>query len=1196
MKRTPFDPRTMPLDGLRLIEASAGTGKTFSLAGLYLRLLVEEQLDVREILVITFTRAATRELRERIRARLGQAARIARTGAADPDHPEECFAREVIAASEEPPEALTRRLMEAAHGVDEASIFTIHGFAQRAAKENAFDSALPFDPGDHIDDGKVYEEATRDYWRGHVLDQPTHEAFLRLWPDPDTLDKALKPLRNKPHARIAGPDDQAIEKKAWKLRKNWRGEAGKAFAQQLRLCWEGKVFNKKSLKRGIEAEGGPEEALAAVTAALTEDRTLPHLPDWTGHLHSPEKQFAKRKMAPGEALLNLPMAGELLAFHGLHRVAARREAHGEIERMATGRKHERRQFSFADMVSELRGAVTDEHSGPRLCEALHASWPWALVDEFQDTDPQQYEILHRIYHGRKRGGLFLIGDPKQAIYGFRGGDVYAYLQAATDMGGDNAYSLDTNFRSTQGLLDAVETLYRSPECEPFLVDGIDFPHVEAGQDGPRELVVDGAALAPMTLWHLAPDKTIKGTAETACRAACVDRIRELLDPVQGATVEQRGENASTHKLLPEDIAVLVNSNAQASTLQRDLSGKGIAAVCLHQSSVFESDEAGDILHILQAAANPADGGLIRAALAGACLGSRLSDLLAMEENPSRWQEQIRSFQQAHERWRATGVLAMLQPLIQDSADRLLALDDGERRLSNYLQIAELLAHAETETYGIAGLLRWLRQSILEAGDNRDRDAEQLRLESDEASVRITTVHKAKGLEFPVVFIPFAPWLGAAGSPDKTPYHLHDEHRNLLIDPVGSSSHREQSIREARAEGLRLLYVALTRAELACFLPWGAANGTQNSALASLLHREDGIEASFWKHKPGDPAPLDKDGTEKRLEALRKRAPKSIHVKPLPAIASPASRLSPSPAPTGHAREDLPVPRKPWSIHSFSRLTRNAEPGPAAAGAGDEAGAPPVTEAIPDLPGGTDFGSAVHELLEKADFTSWPAPGEPAPDAYRQEVARGLRRYGISAGDAGGNAAVVDGVTALIQTTLHTPLPGIGPLANVPPAARQAEMEFMLRLGGSRFDAVLNLLNAHDYADRLPREHQGRMLQGLLHGFIDLVVERGGRFYVLDYKTNWLGPEVSRYQPGHLNETAHQHHYDLQYLLYLVALHRYLQRRLPGYEPEQHLGGARYLFLRGMAPEAGERGILCDRPDTALIKQLDGLLDAAGEAA
>src|SRR5690625_4668410 len=267
------------------------------------------------------------------------------------------------------------------------------------------------------------------------------------------------------------------------------------------------------------------------------------------------------------------MAGQLLEFHGLYRIAARREAHGKIERMAGGRKRERRQFSFADMITELRDAVTDERGGPRLCEALHATWPWALVDEFQDTDPQQYEILRRIHHGRERGGLFLIGDPKQAIYGFRGGDVHAYLEAAADAG-QQAYSLSTNFRSTQGLLDAVEALYQSPGDDPFLVDGIEFPHVEAGQVEPRKLTIGGETLAPMTLWHLAPKQTTKPHAERTCRNACVGRIRGLLDPDGGATVEQRGGNPPSRKLRPEDIAVLVNSNAQASAMQRELSRMG----------------------------------------------------------------------------------------------------------------------------------------------------------------------------------------------------------------------------------------------------------------------------------------------------------------------------------------------------------------------------------------------------------------------------------------------------------------------------------------------------------------------------------------------------------------------------------------------------------------------------------------------
>ncbi len=1191
-----FDPLTMPLDGIRLVEASAGTGKTFSLAGLYLRLLLEKQVSVREILVVTFTRAATEELRERIRQRLAAAARIARDpDRADPESTEDAYVESLIEASGREREYAVRCWGEAAHRMDEATITTIHGFSQRAGAENAFDSALAFDRGEQVDDHDVYGEAVEDYWRAHALGNAVQPGFTEWWPSPGDLAADLAPLWLKPHAVLAGPDDPQIRKLARNVRKLW-AQSGDELSGGLEAAWEEGALKKEVLYRALEACGGPQEALAVLTRRLDSDEPIPAPPPWTFHLADASAQFKQKHREVGETLFGSPLAQALCRLAPLGKLAGLRAAHGQIRETAAKRKRDRRQYSYADMIEALHTAVTAPETGPRLADALRQTWPWALVDEFQDTDPLQYEILQRVYGNRDRGGLILIGDPKQAIYGFRGGDVFAYLRAASDAG-EAVYGLDTNFRSTPGLLEAFECLFRAPGDGAFLVEGIEFQSVKPGRHGERELRFAGESVAPMTLWHLAPGKPTKGPTHQACLDACVARIREYLDPNSGAIVRETADDADEvvdRPLRPRDVAVLVNTNNEASDVQRALARAGIAAVCLHQQSVLGTDEASDLLRVLKAAADPVDEGAIRGALVGELLGYRLNDMMALHEDQERWQDEIERFQQHHARWRADGVLAMLEPLIQGAAERLLTYEDGERRVSNYLQLAEILAGAEEETFGMAGLLRWLRTKTREAGAGQGDEAEQLRLESDEALVRIATVHKAKGLEYPLVFLPFAPWLGSTAKADQLPLELHDHNGRALLDVVGVTDSLEPAVREKRSEALRTLYVAVTRAELGCFLPWCAANGTANSALASLLHRDDGIGPGFWTSNRTT-RPLDNTVTRKRLEALAERAPDAIVVEDMGESIRGITRLQPGTAPGGHARDDLPMPRTPWSIQSFSGLVHLADIGPATGGAADEGAAADRTVETPgktllELPGGTDFGTAVHELLETVDFAQWPSPEQCPKITQLESVERSLRQHGVALPEGDQGARAVEQTHQLICNAVHTPIPELGPLASIDRGDYLAEMEFVLHLHGATLGKMLGTLREAGYAIDLPRDRQALLLNGLMHGFIDLTVQSGGRFYVIDYKTNWLGPDLADYSDAGMREAVRHHRYDLQYLIYMTALHRYLGTRIPEYDPEQHLGGVYYLFLRGMRPDAGQSGIFADRPDPTLIARLADLLD------
>jgi exodeoxyribonuclease V beta subunit len=1193
---------TMPLSGLRLVEASAGTGKTFSLAGLYLRLLVEKRLDVRDILVVTFTRAATQELRDRIRTRITRAARLAADRSLANASGEDRIALEILEAAAEPAESLARRLRDAAVRMDEATITTIHGFCQQALAENAFDSAVAFDRGDPVDDRVLLAECAADYWRREVIGRPPEaaRAFMAHWPEPRDLAAGLGWILDTPHLKLAGPAPDAIPARVAQARADWAAVAPLLQARLEAIEQAGEFHAGRALGKAVKAAGGVAALFRAIasgeqplpgalsTSAITqqltgEARKTGVSPQWTGAV---------------DALLEIP---------GLERLAAVHTAAVELRTALQQRKRERRVHSFNDMIQSLHGAITDPRRGPALARALRQRWPWALVDEFQDTDPLQYAILRAIYRGHEGAGMIMIGDPKQAIYGFRGGDVFAYLQAAEDTEG--VYSLDTNFRSTAPVLKVIEALFRLPGERPFMLPEIAFLPVRAGRaQGDRDIELEGQPLPALTLWTLEPGSEGKpwgaGVARQQLAGATIAQIQRLLDGRDGARVR---EGLSTRPLAARDICVLVNTNAEAAQFQAALARAGLPAACLHQSSVFASVQAEQVQRVLEAAAAPADPRRLRAALVTELFGLRLGDLLQLVEDDAVWQDTAQTFQQGHERWVRGGVLAMLEPWIQSAAARLLRHEDGERRVTNWLHLAERLQQAETETFGMAGLIRWLAASRESVGDGDTAEEAQLRLESDENLVRIATVHKVKGLQFPVVMLPYAPLLGTAGArfdrPDQPPFRYHEADGGACLDPgIGQDlEHAPRAIRERRAEAMRLLYVALTRAEQAIYLPWGWIQGAQNGGLAWLFHQQDGAPDAAWQTKKEHWGPwFTGENVDRRVEAFCASLGGVVRCVPVAEIAAKRPFHADPTVPLGSARETLPEPRSAWQMFSYSSLVRGEGAGPAAAsGADDESctsrDSTPVDLELGGL-SGAGFGSAVHDILEAADFARWPIPGAALGASETALVAEKLLRRGIALPEGERGRKTVGAVSGLVSRCLHTPLPGIGPLAAVPPRHRLAEMGFALRLGGETTRGLTTLLQKYGYTGLVAGASRERVLLGLMQGFIDLVVERDGRYWVLDYKSNHLGSSYEDYAPSRLADAVRHGHYDLQYLVYVTALHRHLALRLPGYDPERHLGGVQYLFLRGMNGRDAATGVFIDHPSVALVRALDRLLDNCGAAA
>ncbi|NNT93430.1 exodeoxyribonuclease V subunit beta [Stutzerimonas nitrititolerans] len=1196
-----------PLHGSRLIEASAGTGKTFTISALYLRLVLGhggEQAFAREllppeILVVTFTDAATRELRDRIRARLVEAARVFREEAEGDD-----LLRQLRA--DFPPErwpACACRLDIAAQWMDEAAVSTIHGWCQRMLREHAFDSGSLFTLTLETDHSELLAQVARDYWRLHCypLQGDALSWVMNRWGHPDNLLRSVRPLFGERAAAgetsLATLLDAALQEQARALKALKEGWC--EWADEIRQLLDQAVADKVVDGRKIQARYYQNWCEKLRHWSLGDEAALDLGTGFTRL--TPEglaecwKQGSPPRHPALEAMCELPRRLRQLAGPD---EAARRHAAAWICQRFEQEKRQRAEMGFDDMLTRLDAALQSDN-GERLAQVIRTQFPVALIDEFQDTDPLQYRIFDRIYaieDNRPDCGLFLIGDPKQAIYAFRGADIHTYLRARRAMTG-RLDDLDTNFRSSQPMVDAVNRLFQQAEARSegqgaFLFrEGADnpLPFSRVKARGREELwQVEGQTPPALTLWQLPSAEPLANTfyrREMAARAAS-EITRLLVLGQQGeAGFAQAGELAP---LKPSDIAVLVRDGSEAQAIRGELARRGVRSVYLSdKDSVLASQEARDLLLWLRACAEPDVDRCLRAALASRSLGLELAELEQLNQDERVWERRVMQFRDYHQRWQRQGVLPMLRQLLHDFGlpQRLMQRSDGERALTNLLHLAELLQQAAAELDGEQALIRHL--AALLAGEGAAAEEQVLRLESDAALVRVVTIHKSKGLEYPLVFLPFiCSFRPAEGG---RPLQLQDgDSRRLVLEP--DEEDIERADRERLGEDLRLLYVALTRARHACWL--GIADLKKGNAKASLLHR------SALGYLLGGGQPLSASGLlASWLEPLEK--PGECLLLPAPEANDSSYRE----ATLEQAEPSWPTPARRaaehWWIASYSALRTGdslespierfddaAPENPAAQKAADDeresvpvVGPVGLAGGLHLFPRGPNPGTFLHGLLEMAGRDGF-AQVASDPAALREQIARRCQRRGLD--------AWIEPLNSWLGSLLTTPLKleGDARVSLAELTVYQPELEFWFetqRVDVRQIDALVqrHVLPGVPRPALLPDR-----LNGMFKGFIDLVFEHQGRYYVVDYKSNWLGEGDAAYTDEAMQATVASHRYDLQYVLYLLALHRQLQLRLPDYDYERHVGGALYLFLRGS--RAPGQGIHRARPPRELIEALDAL--------
>jgi len=1119
-KVTPFDVCGPLPTGVAVIEASAGTGKTFTIAALATR-YVADGLPLESLLIVTFTRMATSELRDRVRARMISAEHgLTRALAGVDPNPADDLLRLL---SDGPMADITLRrdrLSIALSDFDAATIATTHGFCQHVL--NGLGVA-----GD-VERDMAFVEDSR-----HLVDEVVTDLYIRKF-----------------HRGRSAPF---------------------TLAQALRVG----------------------EIAAANSDALLQPDGAPH--------DSPEQL----------------------------RVRLARAVRIEVDR----RRRLAAVLTYDDLLTRLRDTLADPERGEIACRRLRARYRVALVDEFQDTDPIQWDIMRRAFgqppasNADNGSTLVLIGDPKQAIYSFRGADVYAYLDAAGRAG--NEATLEVNWRSDQALIDALDVLFDGARLGH---PGIVYREVCAAPPNRGRRMTGAPVDEPLRIRVLHRDDglvrlTTKGWLSVAGARACIaadlagDVVRLLSSGARIATVPIR----------PGDVAVLVHRNDDALAVRNALAAVGVPAVVNGAGSVFATPAAGQWLILMLAMEHPTQSNAASKVALTSFLGWTAERVATAGE--AEWEEVHARLHRWAAVLRVRGVSALIETISHRErlAQRVLRRVDGVRELTDLRHVGQLLHGVATaEQLGVTALTGWLRQRIADAGDAlEDTEDRSRRLESDAEAVQVLTVYRSKGLEFPVVYCPYLWDPGWIFDDDPPVYHDAAAGDRRTIDVGGKTTRYQgsgfQHLVERRGEELRLAYVALTRARHQAVAWWAASWDSRDSALCRLLFSRDGdgnVDPS------GTEPPSDSEAVA-RFAGLAEAAPGCISVERVDGgdaamwvdeepelVELSASRFERTLDPRWRRTSYSGITSGVYEAKVGSEVEEPAVADEALSGAPVGASGPDPDEValrgVPSLlatmPGGADVGTFVHGVLESADFAAADLDGE------LHAAFAGATAWG--AVDVGEAANVIAGLRGAIETPLG-PLVDDLRLRDVPRLDRVDELGFELPLaGGDRptgsvaVEEIGDLLRLHlpvddpcaAYAERLSDPILQTGLRGYLSGSLDLVLRTpDGRFAVVDYKTNWLGAgdeslSAWHYRPAAMVEAMYGAHYPLQALLYAVALHRYLRWRLPGYEPGRHLAGVLYLFVRGMVGADTPRvdgqpcGVFSWRPPAGLVESLSDLLD------
>ncbi len=1196
-----LNPMTFPLHGARLIEASAGTGKTFTISGLYLRLLLghgDEQsrhagpLTVDQILVVTFTEAATAELRDRIRSKIHDA-RLAflRNEAQDP-------LIHALLTEVSDRKLAAQLLLNAERQMDEAAIYTIHGFCQRMLAQNAFESGSRFRYELISDESKLKAQVVADYWRRNFysLSLELAREVRTIWPSPKQLLNEISGLMSGSPVTTTV---KAMEQSLPQLHQD-----NLAVIEAVKAAWlqaEGDIADviKSSdvSKRSFTSKNLPTW-IAQISDWAKSDTVNYQLPD---KLEKFSTEFVNEKTPQGKVVPQHPLFDDisrLIANPPSIKAPLFAHAIEKCREKLQQAKQQKYWISFDDLLSNLSAAIDrDEHH--ILVDRIRQLYPVAMIDEFQDTDPLQYSIFKRIYLRHPQSGLFMIGDPKQAIYGFRGADIFTYIRARNEV--HDHYTLGTNWRSSAAMVKAANGLFEQ-SSSPFMHDqDIPFYAVDASPNADkRSWWLQGKPQKACTLWLQDSDVPLTKSdyvAQMAKQSATkIAQILQAEDDSKTCFVDSKGNKKPINA---GDIAVLVRSGSEGQLVREALAQKGIASVYLsNRDTVFNSPMAVAIQRLLMAALYPDNERFLRAALACDVLIKSSKELDELNENEARLEATINAFRGFRLIWQQRGVMPMLRAMMsaENIAENLLAQPFGERLITDFLHLTELLQQASLEQDSDHALVRWFSETMAEVhnGSTAGEDEQIQRLESERNLVQIVTIHKSKGLEYDLVFVPFA----SAYRESQSGQFYDDTQQATVLDISKKSQSIAKSDQERLAEDLRLLYVAVTRAVYGCFI--GIAplrrgrfgkdpSGAHLSAVGYLIQDGKQASASQLHHYISQlasrytdvmewntvPEPLDFNQQMELFDHSEHKATHDLNARKMASqietnwyITSYSGLIR-----QGHGKSggksgqapDIYTQSAGLDIDSaFDQQSGNSSP--------DEA-----ESTIFTFPRGARPGTFLHTLFESIDFTL-------APDS-NETTAIILQLLQSEQYDT----KWLPVLQQLIHDALSTSLDGEAlRLCDKDDSHKLVEMEFLLPIENLSSFLLDKLNKKFDPLSRLADKLDFREVKGMLKGFIDLVFVHQGKYYVLDWKSNYLGDKTTDYNAEALQQVMLEHRYDLQYQIYALALHRFLQTRIADYRYEHHFGGVYYLFLRGIDGQGN--GVFFNKPKADFLDGFSELIE------
>ncbi len=1200
---------SMPLCGRHLIEASAGTGKTYNITRIYLRLLLEKKLSVKEILVMTFTRAATEEIRGRIGETLREITPLWEQAVEQacelPENADPVF-KQVFEACDKQ-EGLAR-LKAAQLELDEASVFTIHGFCQQVIAQLAFKSGFAMSLNLETDTSDLYLTAAEDWLRKLRYDD---NAFLTLaehgWHLPQGLLDSFTMACRQHQPRLLIDEQQLDNEYETAL-----AHLTEALASEFESVRQGLLDNELSILSGV-VHGHKDEqkrtqewesilhwlSLKCVTPLDKTATAFYHGGRFKGAAIKPLVPLfddLKALVAKVKKSLTDLTSRKQKALETLPALALVNEGISFIQKSVATQKQKLGVMDFDDLIRLLANEITK--SGSSVVSALKSAYPVALIDEFQDTDADQYTILNRVYDkGCQDTSLMMIGDPKQAIYRFRGGDIFTYLKAGKEA--DFHWVMNTNWRSVEGMVKAYNRLFYGTPVSDGGADVFGFsigyipvdstPHAKAAK---APLVdPDNTRSAMNYVWLTSTDD--KSNAQSMQR-----QISQWIgNEIHRLFAQARLGEAS---IKPSDIAILVKNRNEAAVVKSTLQEQGLTSVFLSdRNNLFTTAQASDLFTVLDGIWHLDDARKVTASLVSPLWGISPQDLVTLlyHDDEGQWDRVMNLVSQMRLLWQQKGCMTVVLELLQQHYTPTNR--QTERALTNYLHLAEVLEQAAIVQKRPEQLLVWLYRQV----NSPQADEEMtLRLESDSQLIRIVTQHGSKGLEYPIVFVPFASGYkdpAKVGNSYANVMNYYDESSEQLVLQLGYSESAVARVRaESHAEDTRLCYVAVTRAAHRCYMGIAEFKDNEKSALARALGVDLTSQDTHWL------ASLERIASEPDAFSRCILVEQAFDAEHLVQNISTAdeSELAPLALSTFSGKAE-----EAWRLYSFTALSKQTESKNAAHVVDQQARASEIyPETLDDtavdssleselalpfrfaLEKGANSGNLLHDTLEHLDFSApdWAESGDPM-----------ALKYGV---DEEKKPLLYEWLGQVLETPLSIDDPALC-LSSLSHQHTLREAEFYFPMEKTQWKKLAELLAEHRANGILggeslpvPSSYLPAM-EGMMHGFIDLIFEYKGKFYVSDYKSTWLGDSFADYDRLSVAKDLQSHLYDLQYMIYSLALHRYLSKRLPNYDPQLHFGGVYYLYLRGMHPEnEGCEGVYFSKLTTKELLRLSAIFsESAG---